>query len=98
MTPASGKKAITQDTYDEWRTIQGATLSPDGKWTVYTLSPVVGEGDVGDSAQSRFRPETNSAEVDDWMGCDRVRRRLVRNAGDERRGTVAVARMPGPCP
>ncbi len=45
-TLAPGKKAITQDTYDEWRTIQGATVSPDGKWTAYTLSPVVGEGDV----------------------------------------------------
>ena len=42
----AGKKAITQDTYDEWRTIQGAALSADGKWAVYTLSPVVGEGEV----------------------------------------------------
>ncbi len=42
----AGKRAITQDTYDEWRTISGATLSPDGKWALYTLSPVVGEGEV----------------------------------------------------
>ncbi len=42
----SGKRAFTQDTYDEWRTISGATLSPDGKWALYTLSPVVGEGEV----------------------------------------------------
>ena len=41
-----GKKAMTQDTYDEWRTIQGATLSGDGKWAVYTLTPVVGDGEV----------------------------------------------------
>ena len=40
----AGKKPITQDTYDEWRTISGATLSNDGKWVAYTLSPVVGEG------------------------------------------------------
>jgi hypothetical protein len=44
--PPTGKKAITQDTYDEWRVIQGATLSQDGKWAVYTLSPVVGEGEL----------------------------------------------------
>ena len=44
--PSTGKKAITQDTYDEWRVIQGATLSSDGKWAVYTLSPVVGEGEL----------------------------------------------------
>lgn len=40
----AGKKPITQDTYDEWRTISGATLSHDGKWVAYTVSPVVGEG------------------------------------------------------
>ena len=45
-TPAVGKKAITQDTYDEWRTISGASLSNDGKWAVYTVSPVVGEGEL----------------------------------------------------
>ncbi|BAH39095.1 peptidase S9 family protein [Gemmatimonas aurantiaca T-27] len=42
----AGKKPITQDTYDEWRTIGGSTLSNDGKWAVYTLSPVVGEGEL----------------------------------------------------
>ena len=44
--PVSTKKPITQDTYDEWRVIQGATLSQDGKWAVYTVSPVVGEGEL----------------------------------------------------
>ncbi|MHB8839366.1 MAG: hypothetical protein ACYC7F_10480, partial [Gemmatimonadaceae bacterium] len=43
---AQTKKPFTQDTYDQWRTIQGATLSPDGKFAMYTLSPVVGEGEV----------------------------------------------------
>lgn len=42
----TGKKPITQDTYDEWRTISGASLSNDGKWAAYTLSPVVGEGEI----------------------------------------------------
>ncbi len=43
---AQAKRAITQDTYDQWRTISGATLSPDGKFAMYTLSSVVGDGDV----------------------------------------------------
>ena len=42
----AGKKAITQATYDEWRTISGSSLSADGKWAVYSVSPVVGEGEV----------------------------------------------------
>jgi dipeptidyl aminopeptidase/acylaminoacyl peptidase len=43
---AQAKKPITQDTYDIWRAIQGATLSPDGKYAMYTISPVVGDGEV----------------------------------------------------
>ncbi len=46
VTLPAGKKAITQDTYDEWRSIQGATLSSDGKWAAYTLTPVVGDGEL----------------------------------------------------
>lgn len=42
----AGKRPITQDTYDEWRTLSGATLSNDGRWAVYTVSPVVGEGEL----------------------------------------------------
>lgn len=41
-----GKRALTQDTYDSWRQIQGAQLSADGKWAIYTLTPVVGDGEV----------------------------------------------------
>ncbi len=56
--PASNKKAITQDTYDEWRTISGSTLSNDGKWAAYTVGPVIGEGDLivrSTSSSSEFR-------------------------------------------
>ncbi|MBX9857247.1 MAG: hypothetical protein K2Y26_17085, partial [Gemmatimonadaceae bacterium] len=42
----AGKKPITQDVYDLWRTISGSSLSNDGKWAVYTQSPVVGEGEL----------------------------------------------------
>ncbi len=43
---AQTKRPITQDTYDQWRTIQGASLSQDGKFAMYTLTPVVGDGEV----------------------------------------------------
>ncbi len=39
------KKALTQADWDRWRSIQGATLSNDGKWVAYTLSPQVGDGE-----------------------------------------------------
>ncbi|MGA1418208.1 MAG: hypothetical protein ACO327_07375, partial [Gemmatimonadaceae bacterium] len=35
---------LTQDTYDLWRSILQPTLSPDGRWAVYTLTPTVGDG------------------------------------------------------
>lgn len=43
---AQVKKVLTQDTYDSWRQIQGAGLSADGRWAIYTLTPVVGDGEV----------------------------------------------------
>ncbi|MEO6444150.1 MAG: prolyl oligopeptidase family serine peptidase [Gemmatimonadaceae bacterium] len=55
---AQQKRVLTQDTYDTWRQIQGATLSPDGRWAMYTLTPVVGDGDVvirATSAPTEFR-------------------------------------------
>ena len=33
------KKPLTPADWDRWRTIQGSTLSNDGKWVAYTLSP-----------------------------------------------------------
>ena len=39
------KKVLTQADWDRWRSIQGATLSADGKWVAYTLSPQVGDGE-----------------------------------------------------
>jgi hypothetical protein len=42
---AAPKKALTQADWDRWRTIQNPTLSNDGKWAAYTLSPQVGDGE-----------------------------------------------------
>jgi len=48
LAPANAsaqKKALTQADWDRWRSIQGATLSNDGRWVAYTLSPQVGDGE-----------------------------------------------------
>ena len=38
-TPAlAQKKALTQADWDRWRSIQGATLSNDGKWVAYVVT------------------------------------------------------------
>jgi hypothetical protein len=42
----SAKKPLTQDTYDLWRTILQPSLSNDGRWAVYTLTPTVGDGEL----------------------------------------------------
>ncbi|MEP6781616.1 MAG: hypothetical protein ABJC26_17080 [Gemmatimonadaceae bacterium] len=44
-TAFAQKKTLTQADWDRWRSIQGSTLSNDGKWTAYTLSPQVGDGE-----------------------------------------------------
>src|SRR5690606_3652424 len=41
----SARKPITQDTYDIWRSAEGTTISADGRWVSYTISPVVGDGE-----------------------------------------------------
>src|SRR5258708_15083076 len=39
------KKPLTQADWDRWRSITAPTLSPDGKWAAYTLTPQVGDGE-----------------------------------------------------
>lgn len=46
LAQTSPKKPLTQDTYDSWRTIAAPVVSADGRWIAYTLSPVVGDGEV----------------------------------------------------
>src|SRR5690606_41832372 len=35
-TASAQKKVLTQADWDRWRSIQGATLSADGRWAAYT--------------------------------------------------------------
>ena len=43
---APAGRPITQDVYDGWRSIQGETLSRDGRWVAYSLVPQVGDGEL----------------------------------------------------
>jgi len=43
---AAGKKPISYDVYDSWRSVQGTQLSPDGIWLVYSLIPQDGDGEL----------------------------------------------------
>ncbi|MES2179725.1 MAG: prolyl oligopeptidase family serine peptidase, partial [Gemmatimonadota bacterium] len=40
------KKVLTQADWDLWRSIQGAAISNDGKWAMYSLVPLVGDGEL----------------------------------------------------
>ena len=43
---STAKRPLTQADYDIWRSIQGASLSNDGQWALYTIQPLVGEGEL----------------------------------------------------
>ena len=45
-TALAQKKALTQADWDIWKSISGATISNDGKWAVYSVAPLVGDGDL----------------------------------------------------
>ena len=37
------KKPLSHDVYDSWMKISGETISPDGRWVMYTLEPQEGD-------------------------------------------------------
>jgi dienelactone hydrolase len=43
---APPRRSISYDAYDGWKSIQGARISRDGLWLVYTLAPQDGDGDL----------------------------------------------------
>src|SRR5262245_12831464 len=45
LAQSTQKKALTQADWDRWRSITNPTLSHDGKWAAYTLTPHVGDGE-----------------------------------------------------
>src|SRR5437773_1410907 len=40
------KKVIGPAEWDRWKSINGAALSNDGKWAVYTILPQAGDGEL----------------------------------------------------
>ncbi len=39
------KKSLTQTDWDRWQSISGSTISADGRWVAYTISPQVGDAE-----------------------------------------------------
>jgi hypothetical protein len=46
LTALAQKPALTQADWDRWKSISGTALSNDGKWAVYSLAPLVGDGEL----------------------------------------------------
>ena len=49
LTPLAShaqKRALTQADWDKWKSIQGAAISNDGKWALYSLVPLAGDGEL----------------------------------------------------
>src|SRR5262245_28896092 len=44
--PATAKRALTHQDYDNWRSIQSQQLSRDGKWVAYTLIAQDADGEI----------------------------------------------------
>jgi dipeptidyl aminopeptidase/acylaminoacyl peptidase len=43
---AAAKRSLTHQDYDNWRSIQGQTISRDGKFVAYSLIPQDGDGEI----------------------------------------------------
>jgi len=43
---AAGKRPISYDAYNGWRSIQGTQISGDGEWLAYALTPQDGDGEL----------------------------------------------------
>jgi dienelactone hydrolase len=42
----AGRRALTPEDWDRWRSITGTTVSADGNWVAYSLVPQVGDGEL----------------------------------------------------
>src|SRR5688572_24903159 len=42
----SGKRALTYDVYDTWKSIQGTTMSRDGQWLAYAITAQGVDGEL----------------------------------------------------
>jgi dienelactone hydrolase len=45
-TASAQKRALTQTDWDLWKSISGPTITNDGRWAVYSLTPQVGDGEL----------------------------------------------------
>ncbi len=43
---AAGKRPLTHDDYDSWKSIRGQRISPNGQWVAYQIMPAEGDGEL----------------------------------------------------
>lgn len=41
-----GKRPLDHEAYESWKSIQGSTLSPDGRWVAYSIAPRRGDAEL----------------------------------------------------
>jgi len=70
----STKRALTPNDYDSWRSLQGSTISRNGKWVAYVMQPQDGDGELFVKATSAateyrqprgYRPPTPPPDASD---------------------------------
>ena len=44
FSQTDGKKPLTHDVYDSWKSLRNVTLSKDGRWVAYEVNPQRGDG------------------------------------------------------
>ncbi|MFC1544436.1 hypothetical protein ACFL4Y_04195, partial [Gemmatimonadota bacterium] len=42
----AAKRPLTHDDYDDWKSIRGQQISPNGQWIVYQIAPAEGDGEL----------------------------------------------------
>ncbi len=68
----SQKKPLTHDVYDDWKSIQSVSISNDGNWAAYRITPQVGDAVL----------KIRNLNTDEEMTIDRVSRyRFAANSG-----------------
>ncbi|MEK7725194.1 MAG: hypothetical protein AAB336_12640, partial [Acidobacteriota bacterium] len=46
VAQSTAKRPLTMQDFDSWRSLQGSTISRDGKFVAYVMQPQDGDGDL----------------------------------------------------
>ena len=94
VTGQAGKRPLTYDVYDAWKTIQGTTVSRDGQWLAYAVDGA-GRRRRADRPQPAVGSGISASRADEpGDHARREVRRLHDRAVEGRRGAAARAGTP----